>query len=109
MSTPITKLQQVRQKCLNKTEGDDQYARLAEICDRALNLEGAVQLFSARAAIAELVENWFAAVRDNQKREDSVLSPGSLVETDIPLVVEELQSFLELIGNGSLAEPSENR
>lgn len=109
MNEPITKIQQVHQKCLNKSEGDDQYSRLAEFCDRALNLEGSLQRFSARAAIAELLENWFVAVRDNQKRENSVLSPGSLAETDIPLVIEELQSFLELTGNGSTSKPPENR
>lgn len=88
-----TKLRQVRQKAHNKSEGDDQYAQLESICDAALELEGTLAKFSARAAIAELVDNWYWAVHGNDRENGDGLE--RLAETDIPLVVKELQSILE--------------
>lgn len=90
-----TKLRQVRQKAHNKSEGDDQYARLESICDAALELEGALAEFSARAAIAELASNWYQAIRDNDRKGSDMPEPERLVQTDIPLVVEELRSILK--------------
>jgi hypothetical protein len=90
-----TKLRQVRQKAHNKSEGDDQYARLESICDAALQLEGALAEFSARAAIAELASNWYQAIRDNDRKGSDMPSPERLAQTDIPLVVERLQHILE--------------
>jgi hypothetical protein len=85
----------VRQKAHNKSEGDDQYARLESICGAALELEGALAEFSARAAIAELANNWYQAIRDNDRKGSDMPSLERLAETDIPLVIEQLQCILK--------------
>lgn len=81
-------LERVHDEAIERSEGDDRFARLAEIAKKAYYWEGSLQMFAARAAMAELLDHWMMSVTNGR-------DPDHLMETDIPLVTEELENFME--------------
>lgn len=88
-------LEDIRQKAADKAGKGDSFARLVEICEEALKLEGDLYRLAARAAIAEVARSWLEAVHDNSRSNEDFeqLHLGRLMQADIPRVIEELEAF----------------
>lgn len=89
MNTPAV-LTAVQRKAQSRSDGEDDYARLAEICEHAMSLEGSIQRFGARAAIAEMAELWIDQLNETNRAD-------ALLEHDIRHMIEELDQFLDRV------------
>lgn len=86
----LTALKDVNREAQSRSDGDDDYARLAEICEHAISLEGSIQRFGARAAIAEMAELWIDQLNEKNRAD-------ALLEHDTRHMIEELEEFLDRV------------
>lgn len=85
----IETLERVQNEAVARSEGDDDYVRLVQICEKATCLDGTVQELGARAAIAAMAEVWLGQVGGDAVSADNAL------HYDVVHTIGELEQFLE--------------